>query len=79
MGWQECESISSLGEGTLDVVEHVTLLPAGISNELSIDVVRVLSRPPKEGLVRVCHSLERHLTNDTADIDGRICHDKLIC
>ena len=79
MRWPKCESSRSLGKGALDVVEHVALLPAGISDELSIDIVRVLGRPPKEGLVRVSDSLERHLTNDTAYIDGRVGHDELVC
>ena len=43
VGWSHfSESNRSLREGGLDVVEQVTLLPAGISDELSIDVVRVL-------------------------------------
>ena len=79
MGWPKCETNRSLREGALDVVEHVALLPAGISDELSIDVVRILGRPPKEGLIRVSDSLERKFTNDTADIDGRVSHDEFVC
>ena len=79
MGWPKCETIRSLREGALDVVEHVAFLPAGISDELSINVVRILGRPPKEGLVRVSDSLERKFANNTADIDSRVSHDELIC
>ena len=79
MGWPKFETIRSLREGALDVVEHVALLPAGISDELSIDVVRILGRPPKEGLIRVSDSLERKFADNTADIDGRVSHDELIC
>ena len=57
----------SSGEVVLDLGEEIALLPAGVANELGIDIVGVLGAPAEESLVSVSHGLEGHLADDGAD------------
>ena len=66
------------GESTLHLSKHVTLLPSGITHEVSIDIIWVLSVPADEGLIRVGHGLQRDLTIDGRYRDSRLSHDKLV-
>ena len=65
-------------KSSLHLSEHVSLLPSGVSDEFSVDIVRVLGGPADEGLISVSDSLERDLTNDAADGDGGLSHDELV-
>ena len=62
----------------LDIGKKLTLLPARITNELSIDVVGVLGAPFEEGLVAVTDTPEGEFANDGSDRGRWLSLDQLI-
>ena len=66
------------GEGCLDVVEEVALLPSSVTNEIGVDIVGVLSGPTDESFVGVRHGGELELADDAHHRDSRLGHDELV-
>ena len=69
---------SLAAKGFLHLGKEVALLPALVSHELSVNIVRVFGAPLHECLVRVSDGTELHFSNNAADAGSGLSGDELV-